>query len=173
MDLGAIFLTLAVTVLVGLFVARPFIQHRKNPGLANADHDESTLLAKREQFIEAIQELDFDHALGKIPSEDYPTMRLNLVKRASQVLKELDVRNKIVKSDEDVFTSLEAEVAKKRTDGLSTEPAKAAKLSDDELEDRLASRRAALKAKPAGFCHHCGKPIVKADKFCPACGKAQ
>lgn len=173
MDLGAIFLTLAVTVLVGLFVARPFIQHRKNPGLANADHEESTLLAKREQFIEAIQELDFDHALGKIPTEDYPTMRLNLVKRASQVLKELDARNKVVKSDDDVFTSLEAEVAKKRTDGLATEPAKASKLSDDELEDRLASRRAALKAKPAGFCPNCGKPILKADKFCPSCGKAQ
>ena len=168
MDLGAILLTLAVTILVGLFIARPFIQHRKNPGVINANHELSALLAKREQYIEAIQELDFDHALGKIPQEDYPTTRANLIRRAALVMKELSEMQHTGKSPAELDSMLEAEISAKQS-----EAAQAAASSDDDIEDMLAARRATRKERSTGFCPNCGKPIFNSDKFCPSCGKPQ
>ncbi len=173
MDLGAILLTVAASILIGLFVARPFIQFRKNPGIQNSDHDRSALLANRERLIEAIQELDFDHTLGKIPAEDYPGMRSILVKKAALVIKDLDTLQSSGQSDQDIVTSLEFEVSKKRTDGLSTTSTPKPMVDDEDIEELIAARRAARKEKSAGFCPNCGKPILKSDKFCPSCGKTQ
>ena len=173
MDLGAILLTAAAGILIGLFVARPFIQFRKNPGILNSDHDRSALLANRERLIEAIQELDFDHTLGKIPAEDYPAMRSILVKKAALVIKDLDTLENSGQSDQDIVTGLENEITRKRTDGLSTTVTTNFIVNDDDIEELIAARRAARKERSAGFCPNCGKPILKSDKFCPSCGKTQ
>jgi hypothetical protein len=173
MEIGSILLVLAVTILASLFVARPFIENRKNLGAVNSEHELSTLLANRDKLIEAIQELDFDNSLGKIPAEDYPSMRAVLLKRAAAILKQLDEMGSVTQTESDIELKLESEIASKRTDAALSKAASAKKISDDDLEEILAARRSARKEKATGFCPNCGKPILKSDKFCPTCGKTQ
>ena len=76
MDIGSIFLMLALLVVVAIFVSRPLFENRKTasrPAVDQMEHKRSTLLAERDRTINALYELDFDHALGKIPAEDYPS----------------------------------------------------------------------------------------------------
>ena len=78
MDIGSIFLILALLILVALFVSRPFIsrsQETVSLTLDPQDHERSSLLAERDRLLNALQELDFDATLGKIPEEDYPAQR--------------------------------------------------------------------------------------------------
>ncbi|MGB7116592.1 MAG: hypothetical protein WBD56_10640, partial [Anaerolineales bacterium] len=75
MDIGSIFLVLALLVVVAVFVSRPLFENRKtasSPAVDQMEHKRSTLLAERDRTINALYELDFDNALGKIPSEEYP-----------------------------------------------------------------------------------------------------
>jgi rubrerythrin len=160
MDLGAILFLLALLILVVIFVGRPFLSGAK---IARATTQEnSALLAERERILTALQELDFDNALGKIPTEDYPTQRADLLRRGADVLRQLDeLQGKSAARTEE---RLEAAVAARRSD--------AADLSDDDLEDMIARRRQSRKEKTGGFCPRCGKPVLLSDQFCPACGHA-
>jgi len=173
MNLGAIFLLLAVVLAVGVFISRPLVE-KSRIGIASArEHELSSLLAERDRMITALQELDFDHVLGKIPAEDYPAMRADLLKRAAEALRRLDAFQALQQADAE--SRVEAAVAARRADAAAGKhthvPAAADTLNDDALEDRLAARRAARAEKPAGFCPACGKPISRSDKFCPSCGK--
>lgn len=171
MEIGALLITFSVAIVAGLFVARPFIEHRRNPSIANSEHELSTLLANRDRLIEAIQELDFDNTLGKIPQDDYPSMRAVLLKRAASVMKQLDEMGSASQSDMEIKNKLESEIAAKRSDSAINKVSETANFSDTDLEEMLAARRSARKEKAAGFCPNCGKPVMKSDKFCPSCGK--
>lgn len=141
-----------------LFVTRPFFERRRLHAAEN-NHELSFLLAERETLLTALQELDFDQSLGKIPAEDYPTQRAAILQKGVDVLRQLD--------------ALGSDTAK-RDDGNVQRgdhaPKPTAPLSDDDLEDMLAKRRGARKDKTAGFCPKCGKPILQSDVFCPSCG---
>jgi hypothetical protein len=168
MDIGSIFLTLAVLILVGLFVSAPFIQ--KQPKLIPEDHDLSSLLAEHERVLNALQELDFDHALGKVPAEDYPIMRLELMQKGVTVLRKLDeIRN--TKSDMDGESQLEAAIRERRTETYDSKTVVEGG-DDEDLEALIAKRRSARKVKSAGFCAKCGNPLLVSDTFCPNCGNS-
>src|SRR5512133_3442743 len=169
MDLGAIFLLFAVCVFVVLFVARPFLEHRRTTVVSAEEHELSSLMAERDRLITALQELDFDHNLGKIPEEDYPSMRSTLMQSASDVLRRLDTFQPQAASA-DAESRVEAVIAARRAD--AAEKPVNREISDDDLEELLATRRAARKEKSAGFCPSCGKPILRTDRFCPHCGKS-
>jgi hypothetical protein len=70
------------------------------------------LLAERERAIQALQELEFDYELGKIPPEDYPALRKQLLARGAEVLRKLDAyeEQRPASSDDD----LEAMIAARR-----------------------------------------------------------
>ncbi|RME87638.1 MAG: hypothetical protein D6770_08835, partial [Anaerolineae bacterium] len=75
MEIGAILLLLALLVPIVLYVVQPFGRGETlNPDTAG-EHELSALLAERERVIASLQELDFDHALGKIAPEDYSAQR--------------------------------------------------------------------------------------------------
>lgn len=170
MELGAIFLILAVLALVGLFVSRPFIESRRAYAISAEEHEISHLLAERDSLITALQELDFDHVLGKIPTEDYPNMRAALLTHAADVLRRVDELQPQKTSVADAESRVEAAIAARRADAAAAQlPASA---SDDDLEDLIAARRAQRKEKSGGFCPNCGKPVLRSDRFCPSCGKA-
>ena len=78
MDIGSIFLILALLILVVIFISRPFFE-RSITRVTHSERDISTLLAKHEQMVATIQELDDDYNLGKIPAENYPAQRLTLL----------------------------------------------------------------------------------------------
>ena len=171
MDIGAIFLLLAVCLLAALFVARPFMDRRRTMTVSVEEQEISSLMAERDRLITALQELDFDHALGKIPSEDYPTMRADLLQHASDVLRRLDAFQLQGSTMADAESRVEAVIAARRADA-AVQKSEKRELSDDDLEDLVASRRAARKEKSGGFCPKCGKPVLRTDRFCPHCGKS-
>jgi zinc-ribbon domain len=156
MEIGAIFLLLVLIVLIGLFVARPFargwqIKAQSSPQL-------STLLAERERALTALMELDFDEGIGKIPEQEYTSQRAALIKKGTEILRQLD----------EIQPVRPAQVTAR------VEPAgepDRVQSSDEDLEDLIAKRRSTRKQKTAGFCPNCGKPILQSDKYCPSCGQ--
>jgi hypothetical protein len=158
MEPVALFLLVILLGLIVLFVTRPFFK-RRNARTAESNREKSSLLAERERLLTALQELDFDQSLGKIPAEDYPIQRALLLQKGAEVLRQLDT------------LTLESARGKLRIDQSQPNvPETITFFTDDDLEDLLAKRRNTRKDKAAGFCPKCGKPILQSDVFCPACG---
>src|SRR5215510_6187844 len=89
MQLVSIFLVLGIAIFVGLYLSEPFLERR--PRRVTADeHELSALLAERERTLSALQELDFDYKLGKVPEEEYPAQRASLLQKGAEILKRLD-----------------------------------------------------------------------------------
>jgi hypothetical protein len=191
MDIGSIFLILALLVLVGFFVSQPFLERKQaaNVSIANSkDHELSSLLAERDRVLNALQELDFDNALGKIPSEDYSGQRERLLEYGADVLRKLDAlenqpgNGEVSTLKPSAEDRIEATIAAHRADairvGVSIRPATnggkvvsaAVAAPDDDVEVMLANRRRILQSDTAGFCPKCGTALQKSDKFCPKCG---
>jgi hypothetical protein len=185
MEIGSLFLILALLILVGLFIARPIFERKATPVASlegREDHELSGLLAERDRILTALQELDFDHTLGKIPAEDYPAQRAWLLQRGANVLRQIDAFE-VHSPAGDLEARIEAAVAARRADvaadgdragGRRARDGGAGLVSivDDELETRLAARRRERQDRSAGFCPQCGRPVQKSDRFCPKCGAA-
>ena len=168
MDIGAIFFTLAVVTLVGMYVGQPYLQ-RRGRRTTQEDHEYSTLMADYDRTVNTLQELDFDNALGKVPVEDYPRQRAELLTKGAELLRKLDAMRP-EETGRDAESRIEAAVATRRADASAKKAVTA--LDDDDLESLIASRRKTRNGKSAGFCPKCGKPILVSDRFCPSCGKA-
>lgn len=165
MDLSAIFLLLGVLILVGMYVARPFLVRERRQ--VSEEHELSVLMAERDRILNALQELDFDHTLGKIPDEDYPSQRAALLQKGAEILRQLDEMQPSL-APGSTEERIEAAIAARRADaGTAQSPA----MSDDDLEEMIAKRRSARKDKAGGFCPKCGKPVLVSDSFCPNCGR--
>jgi hypothetical protein len=198
METGSIFLILALVLCVAAILSWPFLHGAKEESSAavqtdadelSEDHQRSTLLAERDRLLNALQELDFDAALGKVPAEDYPVQREALLMAGAGVLRQLDEMAGKQASGDEVQRMQEAADAR-RADAptqeemqatseeqpppgvLAAEVASAApSVNDDmELENMIAQHRRQRKENSAGFCPHCGKPVQKSDRFCPRCG---
>jgi hypothetical protein len=180
MDIGSIFLILALLVVVILFVGRPLLDRKAYatpPTSAIEDHELSSLLAERDQVLNALQELDFDYALGKIPEEDYPDQRAILINEGSVILRRLDEIQPSGTSDA-AEERLEIAIASRRADaglittatGQSDGNGHKTLPPDDELETLIANRKRTRTDKATGFCPQCGSPLQKADRFCSKCG---
>ena len=88
MDIGAIFFTLAVVTLVGMYVGQPFIQ-RRGRRATQEDQEYSTLMAEYDRTVNTLQELDFDNSLDKVPAEDYPKQRAELLAKGAELLRQV------------------------------------------------------------------------------------
>jgi hypothetical protein len=118
--------------------------------------------------INALQELDFDYKLGKVPEDGYPAQRAELLQRGATILKALDELVPPVSSRANPSDRIEQAVAEAPAVDAETSD----ELGDERIESLLAARRAARSNKSAGFCPNCGKPILLNDRFCPNCGKS-
>jgi len=168
MDIGAIFFTLAVVTLVGMYVGQPYIQ-RRGRRATQEDHEYSALMAEYDRAVNTLQELDFDNSLGKVPAEDYPHQRAELLAKGADLLRKLDAMQP-QETGRDAESRMEAAVASQRADASAKKAVTV--LDDDELESMLAARRKTRNGRSAGFCPKCGKSILVSDRFCPSCGKA-
>jgi rubrerythrin len=168
MDLGSMFFVLAIALAVGLFVSQPLLTDERN---TNIDKDGSAassdkmlraqLQADLDRGLNAMQELDSDHALGKLPEDDYSQQRSELAQAGANVLRRLDVLG----PDPDE-TAADQTQAQKSPAIASKSP-----IERDEVEALIAARRRARQAKISGYCPQCGKPLTPSDQFCPRCGK--
>jgi hypothetical protein len=148
MDIGSILIMLAITILVIAFIARPFAA-RGGSMVSQGEQRLSALQAERDKVLSLIQELELDHAAGKIPDEDYLPQRTSLVQHGAEVLREID--------------------------GLQpVRPEAAARTAPDlesQIEVAVARLRQTTKAETSpGYCAKCGKPLVPGDRFCSHCG---
>ena len=174
MELGSIFLLIALALLVGFFIVQPFFNLgaarklvRADQNLEDKDHTLSILLASRDRVLLALQELDFDYSLGKIPEEDYPAQRMSLAKEGANILRQLDELSPSENNISGEEQRLEAMISARRAvkEESSTEETEI-----DDLELAIAARRRQLQDKPSGFCPKCGNAIKQNDVFCSRCG---
>jgi hypothetical protein len=172
MDIGSIFLILALLVPVVIFIGRPLFEltPTNRPAVRQSI---STLLAERDQLVATIQELDDDFTLGKVPSEIYSSQRVNLLQKGADVLRQIDAYQSTSTSTaaeerlEEVIQkhrqSLDANYARKNGNAVPPVP-------DDDLEQRIATRRRTMHGEASGFCPKCGRPVQVSDRFCSHCG---
>lgn len=169
MELSSLFLVLAVIVIVGVYLYAPFTSRARRTRRTESN-EVSVLKAERDRVINSLQELDFDHHLGKIPVEDYPDQRALLLKKGADVLRKLDELAPASSSAINPEARIEKATAAGRADSGLNAPVFAN--NEDDLESMIAARRKEHKSKSAGFCPKCGKPVLVPDKFCPLCGKS-
>lgn len=174
MELTAIFFSLAVLILVGMYLYAPFMERRAR-NVTEEEHELSALMAERDRVINSLQELDFDFKLGKIPEEDYPTQRASLLQKGADILRKIDALappspygRGAGGEEQDTETRIEQAIAARRADA----PVAQVEVSDEDVEAIIASRRKGRREKSAGFCPRCGKPVMVTDRFCPSCGKS-
>lgn len=141
--IGSILLGLALLIVVGLFLLRPFF---KAPPQAAMVGKRQELLLRKEASLEAIRALDFDHDTGKLPDEEYEQQRTALMRDAALTLKALD-KMPAGQADEDVYAQIVAAVS------------------------LIRQQRAASAGSPAHFCTNCGQSLDASDKFCAHCGQ--
>ena len=186
MDIGSLFLLLALVILVIFFIAQPFFNRQKASArpAGNGKQRAALLRAERARVIQALQELDFDYSLGKVPEEDYPGQRNALLLRGAEVLQKLDALQpqpptrgagsaRAADPVGEAGDRLEEALAARRKALSQAETPTGG--PDVDLEALIAARRrarngSAPREKSIGFCPQCGKSIQKSDRFCPKCG---
>jgi benzoyl-CoA reductase/2-hydroxyglutaryl-CoA dehydratase subunit BcrC/BadD/HgdB len=167
MELTAIFFSLAILILVAIYLYAPFMERRARR-VTEEEHELSALMAERDRVINALQELDFDFKLGKIPEDEYPVQRSTLLTKGAEILRKIDGLAPQATSATDTEARLERAIAARRADAAAA----TVEVSDDDLEAIISSRRKTRTKTSAGFCPKCGKPVMVTDRFSPSCGKA-
>lgn len=137
MTIGSILLAIALLIVLLLFLLRPFLI--PSPTLEPITSQQK-LLAHKENLLDQIRALDFDHNTGKIPDEIYQAQRSYLIQEAALVLQQLDSQT---------------------ADPSNIEAA---------IETAVAQLRQTSNNGQGNFCAHCGEAIDPRDKFCAACG---
>jgi hypothetical protein len=139
-ELASILVAAAILIPAAAYIARPLIIDRfSENGQLNSQG--SRLYAEKDRILNAIQELDMDHAMGKVPEQHYQIRREALVADGIQTLKELD---EIPTATEDPIDHLEL-----------------------EIQQAAAQLRGASAAE---FCPQCGTKAAAGDLFCTSCG---
>ncbi len=143
MDIASILLGLALFILVGLFVFKPFITDAAPQKQLSAKQE---LIIRKEMLIDALRALEFDHDTGKMPDAMYAFQREALVKETAAVLKQIDSPDEQVDAAS-VDSAIEAAIA------------------------RAKKGKTAVSGKKT--CSKCNKRIDSSDKFCTRCGHRQ
>ena len=153
MDLGFIFLAVALIGLVIFVVAQPFFERVRVASRDNAAAEQ--LGAQRDSILTAVRDLDFDHVTGKIADEDYTAQRALLMARGADVLKQLDSAGVVEEAQ-----SIEQAIADRRRSARPT------------VEAPTTSEAPTPSVAPTLSCPDCGTAYRAGDRFCSGCGRA-
>ena len=169
MDIGSILILLSILVAAGFFIIQPLLE-KQAVAISEEEHIYSTLMAERDRILEAIEELEFDFNLGKIPETDFPGRRAILYQQGAEILKQIDeFEERLPLPAQNRDDLLEAAIQARRQnepDKVRRQPVR----EDDEIETLLAARRREKQDQSGGFCHQCGQAYQLSDKFCSKCG---
>ncbi|MBI2845288.1 MAG: hypothetical protein HYX86_01945 [Chloroflexi bacterium] len=83
-------LGLILGALVVGFVAYPLLRPRHRHPQREADSGRTDLLAQKEEAYQAIKDLEFDRAMGKVSGEDFQEMEKELKGQAASLLKAME-----------------------------------------------------------------------------------
>ena len=148
MTIGTVLLGLALLLLLGLYLARPFLKRE-----IISDHPATKreqLLNEKEAILTQIQKLDFDTDTGKIPAEVSQAQREEMVGEAAKILKALD---ELESHPSAIDAEIEAAVARIRKGDTAV----------------IKPVPVASNGKGA-YCSQCGSPTDAGDNFCTNCG---
>ncbi len=143
MELGAIFVGLAMLVATIPFVVGPFQKKKQY-----SNHESTVRLnpgEQRQAVLSALRDLDFDFRTGKVSDEDYTALRTQLVSEAALYIQS----EKSIEDDQ-----LEAMI-------------KARKASQSKIQE--CSHCGQKNEAGSRFCSQCGTAV---GNDCPSCGKA-
>lgn len=182
MTIGSILLSVALLLVVTLFVARPFLL----AGRRTVDDlsQQEALEAQKEAVLAEIRALDFDYETGKVPEEEYEALRREQLAEAAQLLKALDaLQPATVAGQGETVDDIEAAIARVRQKAVPEEDIEAAVARRRQEGVRVNGQKATITpvrarasgnapAKRAGFCPECGQARDDSDKFCAYCGHA-
>ncbi len=152
MDVASILVLVAMTIASVAYIVRPFVSSERAM-VADGEDGYSHLQVKRERILERLQELDMDHALGKIQEHDYQAQRARLVASGAEILRQID---HLWSED-----PIEKAVLAHRQDTIS----------------KGANHVIGANQKPAEMhsssiaCPDCNAPISPDDLFCARCGR--
>ena len=164
MEIGAILFSLALVVLVATYVLQPLVGSARG-GYSSAGRRLSALQAERDRVLDSIQEIDMDHAMGKVPEKDYRRQRQALALEGAEILRKIDeLQLPAVESEAERYTKiltaremeLEAAIAQLRGKSLEAAP----------------QVRAGQSNRESGACPECGQAIFHRDRYCANCGAA-
>lgn len=148
MNIGAIFIGIALLVLAIPFVANPFLEGRKSKYKSGAVQNMAAKMIdvskQRETTLLALRDLDFDYRTGKVTEEDYNNLRAQLVIEAASFIEEAEQ----VKED-----PIESRIRSRKE--ATNKNLVHAKVSQDSTK-----------------CRQCGGDLRPIDQFCPSCGTA-
>lgn len=145
MDLGSLLVILAMGLMAAIFIVQPLLGSREL-GVTKEARRVSELQTERDRVLATLQDLDMDHAMGKVLQEDYQAQRGALLLRGAEVLKAIDelqstIGKVIPGSDLDV-----------------------------EIETAVARLRGGEDQASGGTCSSCGREVATGDRFCVHCG---
>lgn len=175
MSIGSLLLGATLLILVGLYLARPFLLENARFGRRTGLRQE--LLADKEGILAQIKVLEFDYETGTLPEEDYLQQRQQLVAEAAEVLKIIDELSEPseVSPADGVEKEIEAAITRLRRrqpSQTTSAPVKAA--SQPAAVPQPVAVKTAEKPAPTNgqvkFCSQCGQPVEKGDNFCAYCG---
>ncbi len=146
MDIVSLLIILALALIAGAYIANPLLSQSRM-AMAPGDRRLSSLQAERDRVLKSLEELDMDHAMGKIDGEDYRDRRMELLAQGAGALRALD--------------ELQAEEA---------ESAPAEDL-DAVLEAEIAMLRSTARHSPMETCPRCGENVGEGDVICARCGE--
>lgn len=155
MELGAIFVGIAMLVGSLPFVIKPFREKAsgKEWKLSSPPNPE----AKRKADLSALLDLDFDYRTGKVSEEDYTVVRTQLMADAAQY-----IGGKKPHEEE----RIEAMIAARRAKHSNSQAcSKCGHIIG--ADSRFCSHCGTAAAQG---CSSCGKPVREGDLFCTACG---
>jgi hypothetical protein len=154
MDLGSLLVIFALAIIVAGYIGRPLLDKRAISVTEISRYD-SELQAERDQILMNLQELDMDHAMGKIPADEHQSRRAVLVARGANILRELDRLRGI------------EQATPAHSEGSSDQNEEDLEV---QIEREIRQRRALLKEETAGYCPQCGYQLHVGDRFCTSCG---
>lgn len=158
-----LWITLLLALLLSLaalaYVVLPLLT--KQPPLLQVEDDRLTdLLARKDNAVRAIKELEFDYQVGKISEEDYQRFNQRLSRQAITLIQQLE---KITPESAALDEHLEAAIAERRQ---AQKPVKAQKMTLSAPPSAPVVTSTAV----TRFCTECGARLDVNFKFCASCG---
>jgi hypothetical protein len=150
MDLGSIFVGLALVILAVAYIIKPILE-RSGTTITETERRLSTLQAEQERILAAIEELEMDQTMGKVAEEDFQVQRHELLVRGADLLREQDELDP---------RGLDGEVEYEDLASL-----------ESEFEAAVTKLRGGVEDPDISFCGACGAKLMMGDSFCASCGE--
>ncbi|MCB0166515.1 MAG: zinc-ribbon domain-containing protein [Anaerolineae bacterium] len=172
--LTIVLIVLLIGVTIGLVGAPLWQPAAANTALEDIERPGQTLEELEAQYratLAAIKDLNFDHEMGKVSTEDYQSLLAKSKLEAARIRQAIDRLSsaEIVEQEQALDAEIETLVAQLRQ---GSEPAEALLHEVDAEIEALKSLPPGLPTTEGRTCPHCGAALRADDKFCSSCGQA-